>query len=575
MPLEAAGGGRVASIRSQSADQLGDAGNGLARSAEDVFIQARDQADKSIALDANLKMSQAKNSLELDGKNLHGPDAVGGIQQQTEKLQKVGDDLASGMTPRQQEIFKGLANAHVSDLSSQLTSHAAQETKQFESSVRQANISTHMADVANHAYDPQYIQVSKDASLGLLHEELASQGVHPMQVDATGAPVIGPDGKTMVDRDGYAVAKQAELQLTTKLHMGVIDARLSDNNPVQAKAWFEKNKSEIDPSQWERINNATKEGVDRQQAQSAADGILNKYIDAGATGPSGKGTYQDDLNGIKDPTVKQEVTRLVEQGFSQRHQAVVAAQQNLALEAYSTVAQNPGVDARSAVPPQTYSALSGTQKDAVHAINNPPSVSKPDAFAEFNQLRPGDLAALSQHDFTTNYWTKMSPGDRTQAQATWNAARQGAANPKLIADTMVKKMAVTHFAKTNDADPNLPPSKWDQDKLEQSNQFTRDAQAAVLDFETNDLGGKRKPTQPEIQGILDKMTMQQTPAKGGNWWALGLNSSPGTQTWQEMDKIPETDMAQVRAGLRSAGKPATPQNILKLYNIVKGGQNGK
>lgn len=573
VPLEALGGGSVATSKEKAADQFGDAAGDLATHIENTSIQMRDQADTTMVLNANLKAEKLKNDLQGAGMNLHGPDAVAGAPELSGKLQAGLGDISSTLTTRQQELFQRMANSHVADFDSAMRAHGAQETKQFESQTRQANINNAMSDAANNAYNPQRIQESKQIAQALLDQELAQQGVHPVQMDATGQPIMGPGGQPIVNPDGAAVARSAQLKLTTELHMGVIDARLSDNNPQAAANYFQLNKHEIDPKDWDRINNATKEGVQRGQAQNGADAILAKYLNAGAPGPAGTGGYQDDLAKIKDPQVREATTRLVEQGFSQRQQAVVAAQKNLALDAYGAVAKAPGVDPQMAVPPQTWSAMTDAQKAAANAIPNPPAKSNDAAFAEFNQMRPGDVAALDQHDFMTNYWSKMSKGDQVQAQATWNAAKQVINSPKLVSDTLVNKMATQHFASTNDVDPNLPPSKWDPDKLELHNEFNRDTRNAVNDFETNDLGGKRKATQPEIQSIMDKMTMQSTQAKSGNWWALGMNGSPATQAYQDMDKIPSGDMGQIRSSLRNAGKPVTPQNILKVYNAHQGSRN--
>lgn len=494
-PAEAFGGGAVAAEKSRSAQQIGAATNDVLDHAQRIGLELQDQADHTVVMDKNLAAEKLKDDLQAEAMGYHGPDAVKKQPELQDKLRTGLQALSADLSPRQQGFFDALATSHMSDFGHVLRSHGVEETKKWEKGVTDATVENFQVDAARNPFDPRRIQESKALALTEQQRYLEANGVH----------ADTPDGKAVLDN--------ANLDLTSKLHIGVIDARLNANKPQAAVNYFELNKDEIDPKYYQHLDGALKEGHVKVASQSIVDGLLKKYSTFAAA--------RGEISTIQDPDTRDAVERRAEREYALNAKMAGEATDKNMLKWSDAVQKTGSIDA---VPAMELAGMTGEQQKALHLLADQSAGIKqpvPDAtvYAKYNGMLPGQLSRVTPSEMTTQVKPYLSPEQFKDVSDRWAASRdtvnpdsqakvKGMYNDKQMAFNALQGVKIFSGGDT------LTMLHKDPEKADIFREFSEKADAA---FQTFAADNGKAPTVEQKQEILDKLLVKKVLVDRGIW----------------------------------------------------------
>jgi hypothetical protein len=519
-------------------------GQAIARVGETLFGVAVEQVEKERIRADNTALLEAENELaRWEHKRLYDPstgaltvkgkDAMPLPETVSEEFNTLSGDIAKRLvTPRQRELFAKMRVNHGLNLDLTLRRHVAGEMERYAAGELEANVQNHVNEAIANANDPARI---------------GEQLNHALAAIAAGGPQAGM---------GPEALEAAAAAVKTETHAGVVKRLLAQNKDKAAKAYFEETKDQIDGEKLAELERALEAGTTLGEAQRAADKITREG-----------GTFarqRDKAKAIEDPEVRKEALALIE------HEEIVQTrmrredEEKRMVDAYNIIDRTKGV---TGIAPDLWASFDGPTRSAMHHYAK--------LLAAGNGIKTDietyqallDQAANDPTTFNTqnllNYRHKLDDTEYKQIASLQLSLRQG--DRKATEEALGGYRTEAAIINTALEQAGIDPS----DKKKAGPVAFLRQQVAEKAAALTALHGK-KPTNADIQGIVDSI-LQQPVTTPGSWWALvnPIGYDLGDQSKRLIDltisDVPKADRAQIEQALKARGWIVNDANILDTY----------
>jgi hypothetical protein len=216
---EAFGGGK-------SADALGDATKGLAKTVGDVYQEEKLKADDVATQEAYAKTVQLRNKIMYDPQNgamtKRGKDAFGVVDTYVPQFDKGAEEIEKSLSNEEQKaMYRKLLLQQKTDLNDSLQKHTFTESMKYDEDTAKAGVETQRDDAVLNYQTPGRVE----QSLKMQEALIRSRG------ERTGAPA---DAVDLMVADARS-----------KTHTSVIQRMLANDQVDEAKKYYDANKPGI------------------------------------------------------------------------------------------------------------------------------------------------------------------------------------------------------------------------------------------------------------------------------------------------------------------------------------------
>jgi hypothetical protein len=498
------------------------------RKAEDVLLLARsNQIDSFVT---RRLYTPKTGALALEGEATLGLSETVGQEYDT----FVGD-LGKGLsTERQRQAFARLTSDRRQRLDLTLEQHTFASMRTFTANELQSKINNMVDEAQRYATDPNRVGVALGEAVDAIKTFGPTLGLGPEQV------------------------KEQVGAVTSKTHVGVIEQLLAQDKSKAAHIYFEETKGQIHADAFARIEKALAEGSTRAEGQKAADAI----IAAGGTLTQ----QREKARGIEDPDVRDNVMQRIEHENAINEKAQRDADEGLVGSAYATIYRTHNMNS---LTPATIAALGphlpGLRSFADRLARGlPTETDLPTYYAMMKQAvdEPKNFATLNLQGLIG----KLDEGDFkhvVQVQMAIRGAKPQAADELLSGFRSISQIAddgLVSYGIDPKAKPTTPEGKAVAEYYR------------VIDRGVAALGipAGKKPTNQDIQSIVDGILSRQTKTPG-TWWAV---LRPFTYDLADQNKrliettitdVPAEERPAIEDALKLMGRPVSDATVLDLY----------
>lgn len=539
-------GAGVAEAQGQIGEALAGVGHKTTALGEELLAKERQNANAVTAIKNNSDLTgwvdKRLNDPETGVLQTRGENALGLPEKVSTEYNDYADGLAAKLSnPQQRLAFDRIRAERGLVLANRVMEHTTSQIQQVRADTAESSVKNSQSFAIANADNPRVIG-----------QELATQ-----------ATTITTIGKQLgMSPESIKARLDASFSAT---HVGVIENLLAQEKTKAAQVYFEETKSQINGEQIARIEKALHEGTTRKEGQTQADAILA----AGGTLTE----QREKARQIDDADVRDQVMQRLE------HEHDVAKQVDREhTEAAMTAAVNildktPDV---GKIPPTTWVSFSEGERSALRSYADRLSKGDP---VETDWPTYYGLMSKAGTDPTTfatenllGYRGKLGNGEFKQLTDLQLSIRNkdAASADKQLAGFRTHEQIVNDSLGQYGINPNEP------DKTKKTAQEPAIAELRrMVDVQVQaqeNLTGK-KPTNEDIQSIVDKILSTPTTKKGSWWgllpWPTGVNffDQPAGKRLIEstINDVPPVDRTQIEAALKKAGRPVTDVTILDLY----------
>lgn len=523
------------------ADAVAIPGAGAQRLLAAYYEDERRKANELAVLDADRKLSEAETSGLYDQSNgvmaKKGKDAFSYAPEAVKKFKETADSISEELANDDQRVaFQRHAVARMQSFQMRSMAHASAERSQY------------ALDVTNN-----YLKNEHDAAV------LAGGSWNPANPESEAASStrirtsVNNQVASLVQfsRDEGKSPEWLKAQVSShlaNLHGAVIDRMLANGNDQLAAAYFSKNKGEIlDGKVLTALEKSMQEGTFRGEAVRKTDAIMAGSEDWKAR--------MADAKSIDDPKLRDEVSsRLMVE--MQRESAIQNKEtHDLYLQATNILDKRGTI---SAIPPNMWVKLTREMREGLrsyekHMREGSEPSNDPDTWLKFMDMRPADLAKMSPGELKATFMTRLDKSHWDRVSSTWGAARDAAANPKMVepklsnmeSDARIIRNSYSRFIKK-------PEYKdWSTDEKAQFMDYEDAASRAVQQFEVEKLKGQRRTTDEEKQKIVGDILARKVFIERSLWPdkknvpAAFVTPEEKDKAYTPIDQIPPAELKDV------------------------------
>lgn len=331
----------------------------------------------------------------------------------------------------------------------------------------------------------------------------------------------------------------------TDMHKQVIGA-LVDENPDQAKAYYDANKNEIAGQDRDTIDKVIRVGTIRQIAQQATD----KIMATGAGETEALAYARANFTGQQQDEVVKRVTERYAEA-----DAVRERDQKTAGDKAWNILSTHGINA---IPTTLLASMDGKDRIALQKESQAQITGKnvDTDWTTYYGLRA--LASQDPTKFSTTdmrlYYDKLGPDQRKELIDIQDQVKKGGSND---VQSLEQQLGQTHEV-----------LKWSNSDADKKGAFDS-AVTRELAVQQQQLG--RKLNYDERQKVIDRMAIQGN-YKGGPWFhSAHYSDVAGTEASSTFTPtIPDDDRAKITAALQRRNMPVTDAAILQLFKAKNG-----
>lgn len=472
-------------------------------------------------LEADRKLSSWTTTTLHDPKtgalNRKGKDSFGLPDEVMPAFDKNVEEMEKGLTnDAQRQSFRRLASQRRGEIDQTVLRHVSGEMRNFE----------------NQELD-SYIKNAHSAALA--NPDVASNEVERQRL------AIGSYG----DRNGLGPEwfKLKFGEAASGTHLGVVDGLLARGQDQQAQAYYTANGGQFLGEDRARAEKALEVGTMRGASQRAADSITTEYNEPSAMIAA--------VEQIKDPKLRDATEERVQRKIRFLADVNKKELDKAFSDAWTTVEQTGDADN---VTPAVWGSLAPQQRKALEQYAKQKSrgedvVNDDKKWLEFLAVPDQKLNSMSEADLLSQYIPNFDKAHRERAMTRWGNVKDAAGGNK----TAGVKHAATRsfddvFASTvSRAGLGLEYgyNKTDVKKLSEEKQqviaqLESQADAAIKQYEANDLNNKRAANSEEMQKIVDGLLLKKVFVK--NRFLPGGEERPAavlTETERKRSQVPE------------------------------------
>lgn len=475
------------------AEGLGRAGEVAAQ----IYQDERAKADQVAAMDAERQLGDWENSTLYDAEKgaltRRGRDAFGLPEQVLGDYDSLVGKISAGLgSERQRMAFARAAQARRADIDRTVQRHVAGERRHYEQERFTSFMGTSQEAAWFNFMDPKRINLELQRQQGAIIDHAARNGMPAEWVQAQVA------------------------QAASATHTGVINRLLSAGQDQAATAYYQQHKTDIAGDVAGKLDAALAEASFRGNAQRQTAAIVAQHQDLG--------TAVEAARQIEDSKLQDDVVRRVRDFFALQQAARTEAADALYLDMNRELERNGGdLDAvRQARPSAFVDDLAPGQRQALELRarqirEGREPETDPKTYLRWMAMSPDELGRMSEAQIA-QYQTKLAPDDWRRMVADWRNLRAAAAagaggggGESSAARTSLltfKDVVEGAMRSTGILPEGMTLTQLNKDEARRVVEFEQAAARAVELFEQNDLGGKRKASQAELQKIVNDLGVQ-------------------------------------------------------------------
>jgi len=501
--------------------------------------QEKQKADDAWTQQTYAEMLRQKNNLlhgEGGALRKQGRDAMAAIPTTQDAFEKYADELEKGANNEtQRQAILNMRLREATELRSSLQRHAAQETERLEDEAFKVSTeSLHDDSVLN----PERAQ----ANLAIM---LAAANDYADRKGWTGQ-----------DEETQALRKNLTEGIESRVHAGIIMAKLRAEDDLGAKAYFDENKDAIkDARLMEQVKSGLEEGGLRGEGQRRVDWLLKRFEDLGPA----REWIRENLTG----KLRDEVDRRARDEYGLRAAQVRQDQEAAFVAGYNYLAQTGKLPV---VGSPEWKGMSPYQRERLAEYANKRGEVKEDddrVLVRFMGMPPNKLASLTEAQLLEQARPKLTDASFHRVLGMWKDAREalaGGRGSKKEADVKSlfnDKELVLNGLKASGLFPeNTTLSQVERDP-DMAATFRKFADSMDDEFARLQREGK-KLGDDERKAIINKRLVQKVFVDKD--WAKDREKPLALLTDEErqnayvpMSRIPEADLGELINSARSAG----------------------
>lgn len=553
-PLEAFGGGSVATDPNKALQAASDTVTGIAEKSYQAATLAANTQNK------NEVQSFASNSLygttDPTGKNIPGF---------IQSINGAGQD-AHGMYDKLQQTYNDFVSQKMATLpnTDQRNAFANDAADQWRSINRVAQ--THLA-----AEQTRFEKTQFDSSL----DNAVNLGVHSYSDDdavQNSSEQIITETQKYGMTHGWSDQEMAAVQgdKTSQLYSGVVQRYFANGQAAQGKEYYDSVKDKITDSKTNiMLDKLVQDGTTQSQAQSLANKISSEHSDDYSAMAA--------VDEIKDPQLQDAVRSRVKSQIAINNQQTQVARDNVVLQASDAVTKGGSFDSIPLALQQqlTPDAKKALQKLADNSSGAIPIKNNDAVFNKYSSMQPGALAKVSQAEMITDVRSNVDDYHWKQIQDQWLQSQQGiGGNQVALAKsnqvTQIDGIMLQSFtgARIAGAQDGQKYNNFQEGTRKAYNDYKQEVQVQI-DSATENKGKPLSP--PEVREISQRVANQKVfTVQPGTFWDSTTDKNMFQLTPEEKQNfrvrsqnIPTDQMQKLyQAGLQSGGIPiGTPYDV--------------
>lgn len=512
-------------------DKIGQAGDTLNK----VFREEENRINTLAAEEAFNKLRESQINLTV-GENgfakKQSGDAVNQpiLKEYVDKFNLSAKEIEGGLkNDKQVELFRRRARISGIQLKQEILNHVTKEQGVYSAQVFKGTLDVETQNAVARYQDQNGVAVSLER--------------------------INAAVKVESDRNGWPpeVEETARANAFSKVHRGVIERMLANDDDISATEYYKENKKQIsgpDGRDSVEIEKALEIGSTRGEAQRNADKLVTGKLLDDAMQKADK---------ISDVKVRQETKKLIRQ-----HYADIESAQNQELELTFEGAAKVAYETRdiNKVSPAVLAKLTAKPEylSIVNALASSDDIKT--NWESYYKLKT--MAASDSSQFTgTNlleHRDKLGDPEFKELVSIQTSLKKG--DDKDIAGFRTAKQVVDDSLAAAKIDPTPKPGSQDATKAAE---FRRQVDMRIASLQDEK---KAKLTPVEVQAVVDSMIVEGVTQK--RWWWTDVKKrafevKPGESFEVGYEDIPQSERSKIEAALKGRNIPVTEESVKGLY----------
>jgi len=552
-------GGAVRPVQDPNRGQYKNEQQALGAVAQ-ALATVQDQVDDAKTLEKDNQAVEAINNELTNFESLKGQAAINAKDEYSKKIETIKTDLSQGLDNNmQRQMLEKVLSRRLAMANGRIGKHYAQQSSVYKAGQLKARADNTVNEAVSHlntygkpggAYNQSKIHLLTTV------DEIAEVGG------------LGPEQKAVLKRTA-----------TTGLHTLSIKKLVSESNGQGAKAYLEDNRNEIDEKVIPQLNQLVEEEFFKDETLNISKEVQGKFPGIGAQIDEidrRRTTSGDDK--ISDKLYASLRSNLIStHNFNKARRAewnnsVVRTATRWADDNRDkSLAEMPTDLVMSLKNTGKYSSMARYMKTGRHVTDDP------GVFVDI--INSDVLKGMTEEQFEDNFRTKLSAKDYDYA----NKLRHDINTDKNSSQLVSTKEVIKQTA----IDLDIIPAKGSLSEGEKRNMydFTTTIQGLVQSYEDDELGGKRKANNKEVEQIIsDELTRK---AKVGGFFGMWKTEVPvisipldeqehATIELESGEEITLKELAAVKEQIIKYGGTDTedPKVISEVYGIMAGHRGG-
>lgn len=512
---------RVNTSANRDAFGLGAGSQAAREGIVDLAKSIKNNADHVAVLEAENKLTEFENKYLYDPENgmflKKGKDAFDLPKNLKEEYDKINSQIADSLSnPEQKFAFMQKSQAKRSELEKQTNRHVGVQIQEYDDQVTNSMLELERNAAVNSYQDPDRIFMSIDKQ----KQEIMKYG------DRHGLPT------EMIT----AKVQDAE----SKTHAGIVSRMLTNQDDVNAEAYFEANKKYLTPNHLEQVQKELEIGVMRGKSQRFVDAVMAQGYDYETA--IGKAGQEFEAN----PKLREAVESRIDRVFSLKDKAEREKQENLYKYAASQFDKEGNFDT---LDPKVIAAMTPEKRKELAS------------YTQANPIRDDGVVYYKLRQLAENPKTRDKFADYDLTREFGNLSKDN--RNKLI------ELQDSLRGKDGKADKELDGSLSDAQimadvfksagykKDEDLAKFRQVVDAEILKRKQD--SGKYHLNNDEVRAIANKYAVDVVTSKGFIW------DTKKPRFNLDIKDVPADDRKNIEEALRVNGKPVTDSAIMNLF----------